>query len=189
MTFSQKPTDADDIFIIINELENKGLSSPIFFFTYSHGSSVGNYHFVLRAPDYVRTEACSPENLHLVEEIKSQIPVFHTKAMKQQFYDLYGRITPKSKSYILRSIYRSLTGDQSAARTTNEEEIDNRVAEALSVETLTLLLISVNEIRIRVIDSVSSGRNVLTSCPHVHQYTKEGMTRLPLWPKPYPCVI
>ena len=54
--------------------------------------------------------------------------------MKQEFYNLYGRITPKSKSYILRSIYHTLTGDQSASRTTSEQEIDQRISEALAME-------------------------------------------------------
>ena len=54
--------------------------------------------------------------------------------MRKEFYHLYGLISPKSKPYILRSIYHSLTGDQSAARTTAEEEMDQRVSEALMME-------------------------------------------------------
>lgn len=72
--------------------------------------------------------------MHLIDEIKQQIPVFHTRAMRQEFYNLYGLISPKSKPFILRNIYHSLTGDQSAARTTAEMEIDDRVTEALSME-------------------------------------------------------
>ena len=106
------PKDRRQRYLYVQELE-RGLSSSIFFFTYSHGSSVGNNLFIWRAPDHVSAEACSVENLRLIEEIKSQIPTFHTRAMKQEFYDLYGRISPQSKPYILRSIYRSLTGDQS----------------------------------------------------------------------------
>ena len=79
-------------------------------------------------------EVCSLENLRVTEEVKSQIPVYHTRTMKQQFYDLYGRITPKSNSFVLRSIYHSLTGDCSGARSTSEEEMDNRVTEALAMQ-------------------------------------------------------
>jgi hypothetical protein len=127
------PKDKRKRYLFIQELE-KGLSSPFFFFTYTHQSNVGNYHFIWKAPKYVSVEACSSENVQLVEEIKNEIPVFHTRMMRQEFYDMYGRISPKTKPYILRSIYNSLTGDCSAARTTSEEEINQHAAETLSME-------------------------------------------------------
>ena len=110
------------------------MSCPVFFFTYTHGSNVGNYYFLWKAPEHVCMEACRSENIRIIEEIKSQIPVYHTRYMKQQFYELYGRITPKSNLYILRNIYYSLTGDCSGARSTSEEEIDDRVTEALTMQ-------------------------------------------------------
>ena len=133
---------------------------------------IGNYNFIWKAPDHVCVEACSSENLRLIEEIKSQIPVFHTRAMKQEFYDLYGRISPQSKPFILRSIYRSLTGDQSASRTTSEEEIDSRVAEALSMEDIVII------IDLRELNSNKSNRfcvfwekcsQFLSTCTSVHE--------------------
>ena len=127
------PNERRQRYLYIRELE-KGLSCPVFFFTYTYGSNVGNFYFIWKAPEYVCMEACSSENVHIIEEIKSQIPMYHTRTMKQQFYDLHGRITPKSNSHVLRSIYHSLTGDSSGARTTSEEEIDTRVTEALAMQ-------------------------------------------------------
>lgn len=72
--------------------------------------------------------------MRLVEGIKKEIPVFHTRATRKEFYRLYGLILPKSKLHILRSIYHSLIGDQSGARTTAEEKMDQRVSEALMME-------------------------------------------------------
>lgn len=69
-------------YLYIKELE-KGLSCPMFLLTYSHGSNVGNYQFVWKAPAHM--EACTPENVRLIEEIKSEIPTFHTRAVKQEF--------------------------------------------------------------------------------------------------------
>ena len=114
------PVDKRQKYNFIPEIE-KGLSSPVFFFTYSHGSNV--------------EDACSSENLRLVEQIKKEtVPIFHTRMMKQEFYNIYGRISPQSQPYILRSIYHALTNDQSTARTTAEKEIDQRVADALRME-------------------------------------------------------
>ena len=172
------PKDRRQRYLYVQELE-RGLSSSIFFFTYSHGSSVGNNHFVWRAPDHVSAEACSVENLRLIEEIKSQIPTFHTRAMKQEFYDLYGRISPQSKPYILRSIYRSLTGDQSTSKTSSEDEIDNRVAEALSMEDPDII------IDLRELNSNKSDRfsvfwdkcsQFLSTCTSVHERRHDSVT-------------
>ena len=77
----------------------------MFFYTYTHRNNVGNYHFVWKVPNDVARESCHTQNLHLIESIKPEIPVYHTRAMKQEFYNLMGRISPESKPYILRSIY------------------------------------------------------------------------------------
>ena len=95
------PNDSRQKYLYIRELE-RGLSCPVFFFTYTHGSNVGNFYFIWKAPEHVCIEACTPENARITEEIKTQIPVYHTRTMKRQFYDLYGRITPKSNSHLLR---------------------------------------------------------------------------------------
>ena len=70
----------------------------------------------------------------LIESIKVEIPIYHTRAMKQEFYYLIGRVSPESKPYILRSIYHSLSGDSSTSRTSAEEEIDIRLLEILKAE-------------------------------------------------------
>lgn len=54
--------------------------------------------------------------------------------MRQEFCCLYGRISPQSKPYLLRSIYNALTNDQCASRTTVEETIDSRVSQVLLME-------------------------------------------------------
>lgn len=175
------PTDRTQRYLFIRELE-KGLSSPLFFFTYTHGSSVGNYYFIWKAPEEtaVCMEACSSENLRLVEEIRSQIPIYHTRSMRKEFCNMCGRISPKSNPYILQSIYRSLTGDSSAARTTSEEEIDSRVTEALAMEDPDIV------IDLRELNSNGSDRfsvfwekcaQYLSSCTSVHERRHGTVTR------------
>ncbi len=126
-------------YLFIRELEN-GLLSNAFLLTYTHGSNVGNYHFVWKAPENVCDTACASENLRLIEKIKKDIPVYHTRAMKREFFSLCGRISPKSKPYVLRSIYCTLTGDHTSSRTTAEAEIDERVSEALAMQDPDIIL-------------------------------------------------
>jgi hypothetical protein len=120
-------------YLFIRELE-KGLSSNTFLLTYTHGSSIGNYHFLWKVPEHVHDHGCASENLRLVEKIKKEIPTYHTRAMKKEFFYLCGRISPSSKPYVLRNIYCALTGDNSAARTTDEAEMNERISEAITME-------------------------------------------------------
>ena len=119
-------------YLFIRELQ-KGLSNAIFLFTYTHPSNVGNYHIVWKAPS-ILPENSSTQNLQIVQEIKKEIPVYHTRTMRKEFFSLYGRLSPESKPYLLRSIYCALTDNSSASRTTPEKEIDARVQEALAAE-------------------------------------------------------
>ena len=105
--------------------------------------------------------------------------------MKQQFYDLYGRITPKSNSFVLRSIYHSLTGDCSGARSTSEEEIDNRVTEALAMQDPDVI------VDLRHLNSNESdcftvcGRNAPSIFLLAQLFMREDMTLLLLWQRLY----
>lgn len=106
----------------------------MFFLTYTHGSYVGNCHFIWKPPEGAHENSCCTENLKLVEDIRQRIPVYHTRAMKREFYSYCGRITPKSKPYVLRAIYNALSGDESASRTTAESEMDSRISKVLEME-------------------------------------------------------
>ena len=105
-----------------------------FFLTYTHRSNIGSYHFIWKAPEDAREEPSCSENLKIVEKIREEIPVYHTRAMKRKFFTLCGRITPKSKPHVLRAIYSALSGVCSASRTTAESEVDARVSEVMAME-------------------------------------------------------
>ena len=53
--------------------------------------------------------------------------------MRRQFVQLYGRFSP-NRPYLFRSIYCSLTSDSSSSRNTAEEEVDQRMLEAIKAE-------------------------------------------------------
>lgn len=165
------PEEKRHRYIFIQELL-KGLSVPIYLLTYSHRSNVGIYHFIWKVPDQCNQEACDNENLRIVGEIKKEFPKYHTRAMKQQFCDLYGRISPDSKPYILRNIYNTLVGDWSASRTTSESEVDARVQEALSLEDMDIV-IDLREFNFNDKDTFcifwSKCNEFLQSCTSVHE--------------------
>ena len=127
------PMDSRRRYLYTRELE-KGLLLPVFMFTYTHGSNVGNFYFIWKSPPFLHKEASTIENVKIVEEIKKVIPVYHTRAMKRDFCEMYGRVSPMSKPYVLRSIYNFLTNDHSTSRTTAESEVDARMQEALLSE-------------------------------------------------------
>ena len=123
----------------MKELE-KGLSVPTMMYTYSPGGSVLNHTFIWRLPDDFSVEATVSINQQVVCKLNERLPVFHTRVMKKEFVTHYGLFMPGVKPYLLRSIYRELTNDASGSRTTKEEDIDERIKEALSSEDLDIII-------------------------------------------------
>ena len=54
--------------------------------------------------------------------------------MRQAAYEKYGLISPHVKKAVLRHMYKDLVGDSSAAATTSQEEVDERVAAFFELE-------------------------------------------------------
>ena len=76
-------------------------------------------------------DATISENQQVIDAIKHDLPVYHTRAMRRQFMDMYGKLMKGASPYLLPGIYKELAGDASAARTTDESEVDKRLHEAL----------------------------------------------------------
>lgn len=127
------PADRRKRYSYVREIE-KGLQVPIVLFTYTPGGSILNHHFVWRVPESFDVDAAIGENQRVIDKIKQDLPVFHTCAMKQDFVNMYGKLSSKCSPFMLRSIYRQLTGDACSARTTDEHDIDKRIAQALECE-------------------------------------------------------
>ena len=69
----------------------------------------------------------------LTDELKKQIPVCHTRAMRRDFINCFGMVC-NTKNPVLREMYRRLTGDSSSATNTKEANVDQRLKEALDLE-------------------------------------------------------
>jgi len=57
------------------------------------------------------------ENTRIVGELQADAPRYHTRAMRINYQRTCDLLLPKVKSSTLRTIYRMLTGDTSAANT------------------------------------------------------------------------
>ena len=60
--------------------------------------------------------------------------------MKQEFINHYGLLMTGAKPYMLRSIHRELTKDASCFHTSQEQEVDQRVQEALRLEDVDIVV-------------------------------------------------
>src|SRR5438034_11734183 len=73
------------------------------------------------------------ENTWIVSELQADAPYYHTRAMRINYLRTCDLLLPKVKSSTLRTIYRMLTGDISAASTTNKAKVDERIRLALEL--------------------------------------------------------
>ncbi|CAB3995273.1 Hypothetical predicted protein [Paramuricea clavata] len=98
-----------------------------------------NFQFIVLDTNCVwKVPGQDPDSLcqsqHTIEIVKKQIPTFHTRAMRQSLMQKYGRVAPNIKPAVLRSLYRDLTDDSSAATNEHMAEIDERVRLILDME-------------------------------------------------------
>ena len=70
----------------------------------------------------------------MIERVKALIPQYHTRAMRRAMFEKFGRISPYTKPSALRYFYKELMGDQSAASTTEQEEVDKRIKQIIDME-------------------------------------------------------
>ena len=73
------------------------------------------------------------ENTQIVSELQVDATHYHTRVMRINYLRTCDLLLPKVKSSTLRTIYRMLTGDISAAVTTNVAKVDERVRLALEL--------------------------------------------------------
>lgn len=65
----------------IRDLE-KGLPVPAILYTHTLGSSLGNYHFLWKILEVATLESATNNNIRLVDQIKKELPTYHTCALK-----------------------------------------------------------------------------------------------------------
>ncbi|XP_062607328.1 uncharacterized protein LOC134269121 [Saccostrea cucullata] len=103
---------------------NLTLPYSVKLYTHRFGNYLGNFHFVWKIED---NDANG--DLEAISSIKENLPVYATRAMRNEFINRYSKTG--TKPAILRDMYRFLTRDASAAASSDERAVDDRVLEFL----------------------------------------------------------
>ena len=104
------PVDRRDRYTYVRLLE-RGLPVKCVLCTKSFGASIGNYQYIWKIPMHVTLECALRENQRIVADINSHLPKYHTQCMRREFISKFGLISPETKPYTLRQIYKELTGE------------------------------------------------------------------------------
>ena len=118
----------------------KGISVPTMLYTYTPGGSVLNQNFLWRVPDNFSIQDSLSLNQKVVLKLNDDMPIYHTRATRQEFVYHYGYFMQGAKPYELRTVYRELTKDCSTSRTFDKQQIDDRIKEALTLEDMDILV-------------------------------------------------
>ena len=125
------------------EALKQGLDIPLMHVTYAPGSNVGNVHWVWHCTADNIDEALSVSQ-PIIEQIKGDIPEYHTRAIQREAFHLFGLTTPTTKKAVLRHIYKVLVGDCSSAANRLQSEIDERVQIMFDLEKPSLIYDLIN---------------------------------------------
>ncbi len=104
------PTDPAKKCRVLNTLISRGLSVSCILLVYSPGSNVGNLQFLWRIPENDEPSICFQSSQPVIEEIKSLLPVYHTRAMRRVMFEKFGRVSNNFKPSVLCYFYKDLTG-------------------------------------------------------------------------------
>jgi len=124
---------------LIELLSSTGLKFPCAILMYAPGSNIGNLVFLWKLPCVTDLSSLFEQSQVTVENMKAVIPQYHTRAMRTAMFEKFGRISPSTKPSTLRYFYKELTGDQAAASTTEQEEVDQRILQIIDMEDPTVL--------------------------------------------------
>ena len=117
------PSEPSKKYEFIQKKKKNGLAMKTALLTYSHGN---NIHFLWKVTDLSEEEFSRCQGT--IERAKSDIPVYHTRAMKQALFARFGRVTSSVKPVVLGALYKELTDDHSASSNLHEAEIDERMS-------------------------------------------------------------
>src|SRR6266496_949724 len=102
-------------------------------YQFNSGNNAFNAISIWKIDEHVSEGIVIQENTRIVTKLQADAPYYHTRAMRVNYLRTCDLLLPKAKSSALRTIYRMLTGDVSAAKTANEAKVDECVKLALEL--------------------------------------------------------
>jgi len=127
------PEDKHGIYTYISNLSENLLQECILI-TDSPGNNVGHAYFLIPVQDADSEDARREKSQSALEEIKKELPEYHTREIRRALFEKFGRISSHVKPYALRYVYRALTSDCSAPAYAAEAEVDRRVLQIVEME-------------------------------------------------------
>ena len=73
---------------LISTIKSNSFPFPTALLSYSHGNNVGNLHFIWKVPS--ADETSFSEIQKVTETIKRSNPIFHTRAMRKEMFNVFG---------------------------------------------------------------------------------------------------
>ena len=95
-------------------------------FSHAYSNNLGTLHFIWRVPEGISASDLLERNMKSADLVKERRDVYHTRAMRKEATHIFGSICGIKPAF-LREIYKRLTGDASASRTSNEAAVDDRI--------------------------------------------------------------
>lgn len=92
-------------------------------FSHAYGNHLGTLHFIWHVPEGISPSYMLSRNMKAAASVKGRIDIYHTCAMRREAMSTFGRICGVKPAF-LREVYKRLTGDVSASRTTDEAAVD-----------------------------------------------------------------
>jgi hypothetical protein len=106
---------------------------------YTHSDSgPANLHFLWRVSEFIEQGELLNEAHTISKTIVKDLPKYHSRALRKEFTDCFGRAT-NCKAAFLREAYHRLTGDASAPETRKQAEVDERINRILDEEDTDLI--------------------------------------------------
>ena len=98
-------------------------------YTYRHGNYIGNLVFAWRIPAEAR-ERNDELTIAAVQAVSKLLPKYSTREMRRDFLMKYSKVA-NAKPAVLRSMYRYLTGDESANYNAADDAVQSRLLDVL----------------------------------------------------------
>uniref|UniRef100_U9THL9 Uncharacterized protein n=2 Tax=Rhizophagus irregularis TaxID=588596 RepID=U9THL9_RHIID len=102
-------------------------------YRFSSGNNAFNAISIWKVDEHVNEDLIIQENTRIVMELQADAPRYHTRAMRINYLRTCDLLLPKAKPSALRTIYRMLTGEISAAENAIEAKVDECVRFALEL--------------------------------------------------------
>ena len=81
-----------------------GLPIPTALLTYAHGNNVSNMKFIWKVQS--TSESSFSDCQAAIENVKKNIPIYHTRTMRKELFALFGKLTSSLKPSVIRHHYR-----------------------------------------------------------------------------------